>query len=166
MGLIIVRVDRTAAPDSSVNGVMESEVRCGTGRSQRGPTVRRVSNRFADWIAAYETAWRTAGTAPLGRLFTEDATYRPAPFDEPIAGVGAIARFWEGERDGPEEVFTLTSEIVAAEGDTAVARLEIVYGEPLQRTYRDLWIITLSSDGRCRHFEEWPFHPGQARTAT
>ena len=124
-----------------------------------------MNNRFADWIAAYETAWRTAGTAPLGRLFTEDATYRPAPFDEPIAGVGAIARYWEGERDGPEEVFTLTSEIVAAEGDTAVARLEIVYGEPLQRTYRDLWIITLSSDGRCRHFEEWPFHPGQALTA-
>ncbi|HET7049404.1 MAG TPA: hypothetical protein VFI54_14170 [Solirubrobacteraceae bacterium] len=28
-----------------------------------------------------------------------------------------------------------------------------------------MWIITLSSDGRCRHFEESPFHPGQARTA-
>ena len=128
-------------------------------------TVRGVSNRFADWIAAYETAWRTAGTAPLRRLFTDDATYRAAPFDEPLAGVGAIARFWEDEREGPDEVFTLTSEIVAAEEDTAVARLEIVYGDPPQRTYRDLWIITLSSDARCRHFEEWPFHPGQARTA-
>jgi SnoaL-like domain len=128
-------------------------------------TVRGVSNRFADWIAAYETAWRTAGTAPLRRLFTDDATYRAAPFDEPLAGVGAIARFWEDEREGPDEVFTLTSEIVAAEEDTAVARLEIVYGNPPQRTYRDLWIITLSSDAGCRHFEEWPFHPGQARTA-
>lgn len=124
-----------------------------------------MSNRFADWIAAYEAAWRTEGTAPLERLFTEDATYQAAPFDEPLEGVGAIARFWEDEREGPDEVFTLTSEIVATEGDTAVARLEVVYGSPPQRTYRDLWIITLSSDDRCRHFEEWPFHPGQARTA-
>ena len=133
--------------------------------SGRATTVRGMSNRFADWIADYETAWRTGGTAPLGRLFTEDATYQAAPFDEPLAGVEAIARFWENEREGPDEVFTLTSEIVAAEGNTAVPRLEIVYGHPPQRTYRDLWIITLSSDGRCRHFEEWPFHPGQARTA-
>jgi ketosteroid isomerase-like protein len=133
--------------------------------SSRATTVRGVSNQFADWIAAYEMAWRTEGTAPLRRLFTEDATYQAAPFDEPLAGVEAIARFWEDEREGPDEAFTLTSEIVAAQGDTAVARLEIVYGDQPQRTYRDLWIITLSSDGRCRHFEEWPFHPGQARTA-
>ncbi len=131
----------------------------------RGTTVRGVSTRFADWIAAYEAAWRTEGTAPLEQLFTEDATYQAAPFAEPLEGVEAIARFWENEREGPDEVFTLTSEIVATEGDTAVARLEVVYAYPPQHTYRDLWIITLSSDGRCRHFEEWPFHPDQARTA-
>jgi hypothetical protein len=85
-----------------------------------------MSNQFADWIAAYETAWRTEGTAPLGRLFTEDATYQAAPFDERLEGVEAIARFWEDEREGPDEAFTLTSEIVTAQGDTAVARLEIV----------------------------------------
>jgi hypothetical protein len=124
-----------------------------------------MGSRFADWIAAYETAWRTEGTAPLGRLFTEDATYQAAPFDEPLVGLEAIAQFWDDEREGPDEEFTLTSEIVAADGDTAVARLEVVYGAPLHRTYRDLWIITISGDGRCRHFEEWPFHPRQARTA-
>src|SRR5262249_2502972 len=107
----------------------------------RATTVCAVSNPFADWIAAYETAWRREGTASLRRVFSEDATFRAAPFEEPRAGVEAIARFWEDERDGPDEVFTLTSEIVAAEGDTAVARLEIVYGDPSQRTYRDLWII-------------------------
>jgi ketosteroid isomerase-like protein len=128
-------------------------------------TVSLVSERHASWITAYEAAWRTAGTAPLEQLFTEDATYVPAPFDEPLAGLEAIGRFWEAERVGPDEMFTLDSEIVAAQGDTAVARLEVVYGAPTKRTYRDLWIITLASDGRCRHFEEWPFHPGQARVA-
>jgi hypothetical protein len=127
--------------------------------------VNIMGDRFTAWIAAYESAWRTAGTELLSEMFTDDATYQAAPFDEPIVGLGAIARFWEDEREGADEISTLTSEIVAAQDDTAVARLEIVYGDPPQRNYRDLWVITLSSGGRCRHFEEWPFHPGQARTA-
>jgi ketosteroid isomerase-like protein len=130
-----------------------------------GRTVHTMSERHVAWISAYETAWRTAGTSPLQRLFTDGATYRAAPFDEPLTGRDAIARFWEEEREGPDEVFTIESAIVAAEGDTAVARIEVVYGDPPRRTYRDLWIIVLAGDGRCSHFEEWPFHPGQARTA-
>jgi len=124
-----------------------------------------VIDRFSTWIAAYEAAWRTDATETLLELFTADATYRAAPFDDPLTGLDAIARFWEDERDGPDEIFTLTSEIVAAQGDTAVARLDVVYGAPPKRTYRDLWIITLTDDGRCSVFEEWPFYPGQARTA-
>jgi SnoaL-like domain len=124
-----------------------------------------MSERHAAWITGYETAWRSEGTAILGRLFTHDATYQPAPFDDLLVGLDAIAEFWEAEREGADEVFTLSSEIVATQGATAVARLEVVYGDPPQHTYRDLWIITLASDGRCRHFEEWPFHPAQARTA-
>jgi hypothetical protein len=46
-----------------------------------------------------------------------------------------------------------------------VARVEVRYGEPVSRVYRDLWIVTLGDDGRCTAFEEWPFFPGQARTA-
>jgi ketosteroid isomerase-like protein len=124
-----------------------------------------VSDRHAAWIAAYESAWRTEGTSTLGELFTDDATYQAAPFDDPLTGLDAIADFWEDEREGPDEVFRIESAIVATEGDTAVARIEVVYGDPPRRTYRDLWIITLDGSGRCRHFEEWPFHPGQARTA-
>ncbi len=85
-----------------------------------------MSDRHTAWIVAYETAWRTEGTSTLVQLFTEDATYQAAPFDEPLAGVEAIARFWEGERQGPDEVFTLQSDIVAAQGDTAVARVEVI----------------------------------------
>ncbi len=124
-----------------------------------------TTDRFAGWISEYEAAWRRGGTASLDRLFTAGASYRAAPFDAPVTGRTAIGRFWEAEREGPDEVFTLRSEIVAAQGDTAVARLEVVYAGPPERVYRDLWIITLDDDGRCSAFEEWPFHPGQARTA-
>jgi ketosteroid isomerase-like protein len=119
------------------------------------------SERFAAWIADYERAWRTAGITALAGLFTEDATYRAGPYEDTVAGLSAIGAFWDAERDGPDETFTLAYEIVAAQGDTAVARAEVVYGDPPHRSYRDLWIITLAGDGRCSAFEEWPFFPGQ-----
>ena len=123
-----------------------------------------MSVRFTAWIDAYEMAWRTAGTDALARLFTEEATYRPGPFELTVVGLEAIAEFWEAERDGPEEVFTLSSELVAVQRDTGVARVEVVYAGSRTRTYRDLWVITLVSDGRCRAFEEWPFYPEQTLT--
>lgn len=124
------------------------------------------AERFATWIDRYENAWRTAGTEALRDLFTADATYKPAPFDEPLRGLEAIATFWETERDGPDEAFMASYEMVAVDGPTGVARLEIRYGGPLRRTYRDLWIIELDEAGLCTAFEEWPFFPGQARAAT
>src|SRR2546423_15720370 len=116
---------------------------------------------IANWVAAYERAWRTAGTDPLAELFTPDATYQMAPFQERHRGLGAIAELWEAEREGPDEVFTLETEIVAVEGDTGVVRCEVDYGEPNRRVYRDIWIVHLDEDGRCFHFEEWPFWPGR-----
>jgi hypothetical protein len=68
---------------------------------------------------------------------------------------------WENEREGPDEVFTLTSEIVAVEGPTAVVRAEVRYGNPVRQEYRDLWLIKFDGDGRCSSFEEWPFWPGR-----
>ena len=114
---------------------------------------------LADWIARYERAWRTPGTEALAELFTPDAVYRMAPYDPPYEGLAAIAELWEREREGPDEVFTMTSEIVAVEGEVGVARVEVLYGEPTSRQYRDLWIVTLDGEGRAVAFEEWPFSP-------
>jgi SnoaL-like domain len=121
---------------------------------------------LATWVAAYEKAWRTAGTEPLADLFSADAAYLAAPFEEPHRGLADIAEFWEAEREGPDEVFTMSSEIVAVEGDTGVVRIEVTYGPPSGNTYRDLWIVRLDDTGRCFHFEEWPFWPGRPRVAS
>jgi hypothetical protein len=118
-----------------------------------------------DWLARYERAWRTAGTDPLRGLFADDATYRQSPYEEPLVGFPGIAEMWEGERQGPDEVFTMTSEIVAVEGDTAVVRVEVTYGKPVTREYRDLWVIRFGQGGRAAAFEEWPFWPERPYSA-
>jgi len=117
------------------------------------------------WLAAYEAAWRTAETGSLAGIFTDDASYLQSPYQEPVAGLDAIRRMWDEEREGPDEIFTLATEIVAVDGSTAVVRAEVRYGDPVHQEYRDLWIIRLGDDGRCSRFEEWPYWPGEPRTA-
>jgi ketosteroid isomerase-like protein len=120
-------------------------------------TDRATVNR---WLSGYEAAWRAPGTEDLAGLFTRDATYLQSPYEQPVAGLDAIRRMWEEEREGPDEVFTLTTGILAVDGPTAVVRAEVRYGDPPQQEYRDLWVIQLADDGRCTSFEEWPFWPG------
>jgi hypothetical protein len=45
-----------------------------------------MAERVEPWVRAYEAAWRAAGTGPLGDLFTADATYQAAPFDDRSSG--------------------------------------------------------------------------------
>jgi ketosteroid isomerase-like protein len=117
------------------------------------------------WLAGYEAAWRAPGTERLAGLFTADATYLQSPYQQPVIGLAAIARMWEEEREGPGEVFTLTTGILAVDGPTAVARAEVIYGDPPRQEYRDLWIIQLGDDGRCTWLKEWPYWPERPHAA-
>jgi hypothetical protein len=112
------------------------------------------------WIDRYESAWRAADPGPLLRaLFTEDATYSTEPFAEPRRGLAEIGVMWEAEREGPDEEFAMTHDLVAVDGPVFVARVDVLYGPPSNQRYRDLWVVELADDGRCAHFEEWPFWP-------
>jgi hypothetical protein len=113
------------------------------------------------WVADYERAWRTPGTGLLAELFAPEASYLPSPWAEPVVGLDAIARFWEAERVGPDEMFTMTGEVVAVDGQTAVVRVVVSYGAPVTSSWLDLWVLRFAVDGRCSRFEEWPFAPDQ-----
>ena len=130
-------------------------------------TMGQMTDRVkvSTWVAAYEAAWRASGTAGLAEIFTVDAVYLHSPYGEPVVGLDAIRRMWDEDRDGPDEVFALATGILAVDGDTAVVRAEVRYGDPLRQEYRDLWVLRLDDDGRCRWFEEWPYWPGRPYSA-
>jgi SnoaL-like protein len=121
--------------------------------------------QLTEWLERYERAWRTPGTEVLTDLFTEEATYSTAPYENPHHGLDAIGGMWESERLGPDEEFEMSSEIIAVEGDTGVARIEVHYHAPKDREYRDLWIVRLNDAGLCFDFEEWPFWPPDQKGA-
>jgi ketosteroid isomerase-like protein len=112
-----------------------------------------------DWVRRYERAWRSPGIDALADLFSDDVVYVPSPWARPIHGITSLGRFWEGERESADEAFTMTHDVVAVDGQVAVARIAVDYGGG--ERWRDLWVITFDDDGRCRAFEEWPFAPGQ-----
>ena len=111
------------------------------------------------WLESYERAWRAPGTEALAELFSPAATYSPSPWARAVEGLADIARFWEDERTGPDEQFTMTHEVVAVDGATAVVRVSVDYAT--ESRWRDLWVIRFDVDGRCSAFEEWPFAPVQ-----
>ena len=112
------------------------------------------------WVRDYERVWRSPGTGSSAGCSPSDASYLMSPWEEPVLGIAAIGELWEAERVGPDEEFTMTSEVVAVDGAVAVVRAEVEYAATGNR-WRDLWILRFATDGRCEHFEEWPFAPDQ-----
>lgn len=114
------------------------------------------------WVAGYERAWRHGDLDAVAELFTEDARYRPSPYEAAEVGHAAIRAFW---LDDEGETFTVRAEPIAVEGREAVVRLEVRYGDPPRQEYRDLWVLRFAADGRVEDFEEWAYWPGKPYSA-
>src|SRR5262245_5989749 len=129
-------------------------------RKRADGSISKVDrSTLEDWLNRYERAWRTDGTGGLSGIFTDDASHSAGPDERAHLGLEASSRMWDEERLGPDEAFQMRSEIVALQGDTGVVRVEVRYGPPKDKEYRDLWVVRLDNQGRCTHFEEWPFWP-------
>jgi ketosteroid isomerase-like protein len=114
------------------------------------------------WVGRYEQAWRDGDLDAVEQLFTDDASYLRSPYEPPNVGHAAIKAFWLEDDD---DVFTMDASVVAVEGDDAVVRLHVHYGDPVHQEYRDLWVLHFAADGRVDRYEEWPFFPGRPYAA-
>lgn len=115
------------------------------------------------WVEGYERAWRANDLAGVEELFTEDAKYRASPYEESLVGHAAIKEFWPEDEDG--EVFTVAASPVAIDGQNAVVRVQVRYGDPLRQAYRDLWVLHFAVDGRVDDYEEWAYWPNKPYSA-
>lgn len=113
------------------------------------------------WIEAYRRAWTTDDPADIAALFTEEATYSPAPWprgENLWRGRDEIVRNWL-ERGDSSLRWRFEHEILAVEGDTAVVEGWTFYdrgrGEAGDEAYANVWLIRFADDGRARHFAEW-----------
>ncbi len=111
------------------------------------------------WLERYRAAWLSDEPAQIAALFTDDVRYFTAPYLEPLIGTAAVTTFWlaQGESLLP---WTFEYEIVAREGDLHVVRAVTRYPEgmteePEPVVFHNLWLVTLTGDGRAREFVEY-----------
>jgi ketosteroid isomerase-like protein len=113
---------------------------------------------FADWLRRYGAAWIAGDPEAAVRLFTDDAVYFETPFDPPLAGGGAIRRYWsEGARDGQRDV-TFAAQPVACDGDSGFARWQATFVRVRNGASVELdgvLAARFAADGRCCEFREW-----------
>ena len=112
------------------------------------------------WLDRYVEAWRSLDPAAVGDLFSEDASYRWNPFDEPTRGREAIVRAWVEEEP---DLFDADYRAIATNGDLAVAQGETTYWNPDRSEaiarYSNVFVMRFDAQGRCRDFVEWWMRP-------
>jgi ketosteroid isomerase-like protein len=115
---------------------------------------------LADWLDRYEQAWRNNDAGQIRALFTDDAVYRWHPWEEPADGADGseeIVQAWLEQPDDPD-AWTLECEPLAVNGELGVARCMTRYRATArgpERVYHNIWLVTLTDDGRCSDFTEY-----------
>lgn len=114
------------------------------------------------WLQDYVNAWKTYNRPAIEALFSEQATYRYNPFDEPLRGRDAIVANWLENRDAPNS-FMAEYKPVAVENHIAVANGRTIYYQPDAKTiktqYDNIFVLRFDDEGRCIDFCEWFMQP-------
>jgi hypothetical protein len=114
-------------------------------------------DRVSEWLANYREAWRSYDPSAIGALFSEHASYRYHPYDEPLRGREAIVASWLEERDaegtynGVYEPLVVTDDVVVATGTSTYKSTD----GSMDRVYDNCFIIRFDDQGRCTEFTEW-----------
>ncbi|MDX1599928.1 MAG: nuclear transport factor 2 family protein [Anaerolineales bacterium] len=111
------------------------------------------STGIEDWMNAYIEAWRGNDPAEIGALFAADAEYFTAPFRQPWQGRQAIVAGWLERKDEPGS-WSFVYEILIDGAELSVVEGVTEYTDQ-GRTYSNLWLVWLNSEGRCRRFVEY-----------
>jgi hypothetical protein len=114
-------------------------------------------DQVADWLQKYVAAWKSYERSEIADLFSDDATYRYRPYDDPVRGRDAIVESW---LEGPDASGTYEAQYqpLAVDGDVAVAVGQSTYNRPdgsLDKIYDNCFVMRFDGEGRCKDFTEW-----------
>ena len=90
-------------------------------------------------------------------LFSEDASYRETPFDEPVQGAQEIRAYWSSLPQAQEGI-RFAYEVLAVTERCGIAHWHgsYTYVDRATRVELDgILLVSLDDGGRCRDFREW-----------
>lgn len=114
---------------------------------------------FQEWLDRYVAAWKRYDAHAIGALFSEDATYRYHPEDDPVHGRDAIVADWLGDRDqsGQYDARYEPLAIDASNGNHVASgwtRYFTSSGD-LKDEYWNVYLVTFDDAGQATSFTEW-----------
>ena len=104
------------------------------------------------WLDDYVAAWRSYDPIAIRALFTDDATYRYKPWEDPLCGIDEILASWMVDPD-PANSWQAWYRVDMVDGDRATAVGETNYVDGSD--FANLWVMRFAPDGRCAEFTEW-----------
>ena len=114
-----------------------------------------------NWLDEYGRAWVNGDPDQAVPLFSDSATYREKPFDDPMRGRQEIREYWQKNAADAQEDVEFTSQVWAVKNDTAVAGWQARFAEKasgkrveLDGTFR---LVFSNEEGalQCTVLEEW-----------
>jgi hypothetical protein len=112
---------------------------------------------FQGWLDRYVEAWKSYDPRQIGDLFSDDATYRYHPQDEPLLGRAGIVANWLENRDDPG-TYDAKYEPLAIDGDIHVANGWSRYFDAtgtLRDEYHNVYVCRFNDAGECTYFTEY-----------
>ena len=126
-------------------------------RMEDAMTEQDVQN----WLDEYGRAWVNGDPAQVVRLFSDTATYRETPFDDPMRGRQEIREYWQNGAADAQENVEFASQVWTVKDDTAIAGWQASFTRKpsgvrvkLDGTFRLVFSYELGTF-RCTALEEW-----------
>ena len=113
--------------------------------------------QVGEWLTIYQEAWLTYDPATIAGLFSEDASYRYHPYDEPIRGRDAIVESWLEDPD-KQGTYEGAYQPLMVAGDNAIATGTSTYRTTdgsVDSIYDNCFVLRFDDGGRCAEFTEW-----------
>ena len=109
------------------------------------------------WLAKYETAWEQRDPDKAAQLFTENATYRETPYQEPFKGRAEIRKYW-ADVTADQRMIDFESDVIAVQGNIGVAHWSATLntastGDKVQLD--GVFVLTFDASGLVSSLREW-----------
>jgi uncharacterized protein (TIGR02246 family) len=109
------------------------------------------------WLGKYEAAWEQRDPDQAAALFTENATYRETPFQEPFKGRAGIRKYW-AEVTADQRMIDFKSDVIAVQGNVGVAHWSATLTTASTGAKVELdgvFVLTFDASGLCASLREW-----------
>jgi hypothetical protein len=114
---------------------------------------------FQAWLDRYVAAWKSYDPDAIGDLFSEHATYRYHPEDDPVEGRDAIVADWLRDQDeaGEYDARYEPLAIDASNGNHVASGWTryLTSAGDLRDEYWNIYLVTFDDAGRAASFTEW-----------